>query len=58
MPKKNKYIYGYEIQGNYGQGWEGESFETALSEAKQRLKEYRENSPYPSRLVCKRYLNE
>jgi hypothetical protein len=55
--KNNKYIYGYEIQGNYGQGWECECYEETFKEARQRIKEYRENSPYPVRMVDKRIKN-
>jgi len=41
----------YEIQGNYGQGWEAVTTETDKSEARDRLREYRENEPdYPHRL--------
>ena len=45
--KTNKYIYGYKLYVNYGQGWEYEVFEEKLSEIKARAKEYRENCPYP-----------
>lgn len=49
MPK-----YYYEVQGNYGQGWECETAEAERIEAIQRLKEYRENMPeYPHRLKKK-----
>ena len=46
--------YEYEVQGNYGQGWEMVTTEDSLVEAKQRLKEYRENEPYPFKIVKKR----
>ena len=32
-------------------GWEDETAEESRAEGKERLKEYRENSPMPSRLV-------
>ena len=57
MARINKYVYGFKIQGHYGQGWEDECFEDTLKEAHQRLKEYRENSPYPSRMVRSREPN-
>jgi len=41
----------FDIQGDYGQGWELETCEETISEARQRLKEYRENMPqYPHRI--------
>ena len=33
----------FQIQGNYGYGFEEVASETTLTEAKQRLKEYRDN---------------
>ena len=53
-----KYLYLWIIQGNYGQGWEDECAEESWSEARTRLREYRENSPYPSRLIQRRELRE
>lgn len=44
----------WTIQGDYGHGWEDECSEDDRAEARQRLREYRENSPYPSRLVKRR----
>lgn len=49
-----KKIYEYEIQGAYGQGWEGVTWEDTWSEARQRLKEYNDNEPYPHRIVKRR----
>jgi hypothetical protein len=43
--KRNKYLYGWKLYVNYGGGWEYELFELTLSEAKQRIREYRENCP-------------
>ena len=59
MPKKpNKYLYGYALYVNYGQGWEYELFEESLREIKQRIKEYRENAPqYPIKWSSKRETN-
>jgi len=45
----------YIIQGDYGQGWEDVTAEDTRTEAKTRLKEYRENEPmYPHRMIVKR----
>ena len=57
MKRVNKYIYGYNLQSNYGQGWETECFEYTLKEARQQLRAYRENSPYPVRIVGAREPN-
>ena len=57
MKRVNKYIYGYNLQSNYGQGWETECFEYTFKEARQQLKTYRENSPYPVRIVGAREPN-
>jgi len=38
-----KTIDRWDIMGNYGYGWECECSEYTFKEAKQRLKEYREN---------------
>ncbi len=56
----NKYTYLYIIQGNYGygHGWEDEAASESYSEARADLKAYRENSPYPSRMIQRRELNE
>lgn len=46
--RTNKYLYGWKLYVNYGQGWEYELFEETWHETKERLKEYRENCPqYP-----------
>lgn len=44
----------YEVQGNYGYGWECVTAETTRKEARERLKEYRANESVPFRLVVKR----
>jgi hypothetical protein len=50
--KQNKFLYGWKLLVNYGQGWEYELFEESWKEAKERLKEYRENCPqYPIKAV-------
>ena len=52
--RKTKDIW--EIQGYYGHeyGWECVTTEETRQEARQRLKEYRDNERYPFRLVKKR----
>ncbi len=54
MAYVRKTVDEYEVQGNYGQGWEMVTTETERSEARQRLKEYRDNDPHPHRLIKKR----
>jgi hypothetical protein len=45
----------YAVQGNYGQGWEDETYEDDRRQALKRLREYRENMPeYPHRLISRR----
>ena len=45
----------YQIQGNYGYyGWEEVTAEETYKEAKQRLKEYRENEPGTSFQITKK----
>ncbi len=59
MKKQNKYIYGWKLLVNYGQGWEYELFEEHLSEIKLRRNEYRENCPqYPIKTVRAREINQ
>jgi len=56
--KENKWIYGWKLYIDYGQGWEYELFEESLREMKQRLKEYRENAPmYPRKFNAGKELN-
>jgi hypothetical protein len=49
-----KKVYEYAVQGNYGSRWEDVTYEDTLSEARQRLREYNENEPYPHRIVKRR----
>lgn len=49
-----KTIDEYQIHCNYGQGWEHETTSFYGPEAKAELKAYRENHPYPVKLVTKR----
>ena len=52
MAYERKTIDTWELQLNYGYGWEYTLTEFTREEARARLKEYRENQPqYPARLV-------
>ena len=52
-----KFITAFIIQGNYGQGWEDETEESNIKDAKAQLRTYRENSQYPSRLIRRKVEN-
>ena len=52
-----KFITAFIIQGNYGQGWEDETEESNIKDAKAQLRTYRENSQYPCRLVRRKVEN-
>lgn len=54
MARERKTVDGWEIQGHYGHGWECECFEWTRTDAKRRVQEYRENSPYPVRTIARR----
>lgn len=44
----------WDVQSNYGYGWEDVTTEETYREARERLREYRENEPqYPHRLRCR-----
>ena len=59
MAYERKTIDTWELQLNYGYGWEYTLTEYTRKEARERLKEYRENQPqYPARLVKKRVRKE
>lgn len=59
MAYERKTIATWELQLNYGYGWEYTLTEYTRKEARERLKEYRENQPqYPARLVKKRVRKE
>ena len=55
--KKNKYLYGWKLYVNYGQGWEYETFEETLEGFKTNKRLYQENCPYPQRWSRGRELN-
>jgi hypothetical protein len=44
----------YEVQGNYGQGFECVTTEELYREAKNRLREYNENEPQYTHKIIKR----
>lgn len=55
--RPNKYDYLFIVQGSYGYGWEDLTAEDTRSEARDRLREYRENEPgTPHRLIKRREL--
>jgi hypothetical protein len=49
----------WHTQGNYGCGWETVTIDDNYADAKQMLRDYRENEPeYPHRLIKKRVRKE
>ena len=59
MAYERKTIDTWELQLNYGYGWEYTLTEYTKNEARERLNEYTENQPqYPARLVKKRVRKE
>ena len=44
----------FYVQGNYGKGFEDVTCESSFSEARARLREYRENDSNPYRLIKRR----
>ena len=54
MAYKRKTADEYTVQGFYCNGWEDLTTEETRREAKERLKEYRENAPGVYRLVKRR----
>lgn len=57
MKKVNKYLYGWKLYVNYGQGWEYETFEPTFIAMKEQKKAYRENCDYPVKVTHGRELN-
>jgi hypothetical protein len=54
----NKYLYGWKIYLDYGQGWEYECFELTFKDMKETKRLYRENAPeYPIKAVQGREIN-
>ena len=54
MKYTRKTVDEYEIQGNYGQGWEMVTTEETRKEARVQLKCYNDNEPYAHRIIKKR----
>ena len=44
----------YVVQGNYGHGWEDLTASTDYKEARELLRDYRQNDPAPTRLINRR----
>ena len=59
MPRPNKYLYLYVVQGNYGSyGWEDLAESDTHKEARYNLREYRISSgPAPHRIIQRREPN-
>lgn len=53
----NKFLYGWKFYLNYGQGWEYEIFEDTFEGMKVNRRQYRENCPYPLKIVRGRETN-
>ena len=52
MKRINKYLYGWKLYVNYGQGWEYEIFEGTFQGYKENRRLYCENCPqYPQKWV-------
>lgn len=49
MAKNNKFLYGWKLYVNYGQGWEYEIFEETFKGYKENKKAYAENCTYPQK---------
>ena len=47
----------YNVQGNYGHGWEDVTAEEKYSEARKRLKDYNDNEPNAHRIITRRIPN-
>ena len=43
-------LYEYEIQGNYGYGWDALTTEETLGQAREQLKTYQSNERIPLRI--------
>lgn len=57
MKKVNKYLYGWKLWVNYGQGWEYETFEDNFKSYKENKRLYRENCSYPQKWTQGREFN-
>lgn len=57
MKKINKWLYGWKLYVDYGQGWTYEQFDETRAQFKENRKAYRENCPYPQKWSRGRELN-
>jgi len=55
--KINKFLYGWKLYIDYGQGWEYETFEDKYKNFKENKRLYRENCHYPQRWSKGREIN-
>ena len=55
--KINKYLYGWKLYVNYGQGWEYEIFEDTRKGYLENKKAYQENCDYPQKWSRAREIN-
>jgi hypothetical protein len=53
-----KYLYGWKLYVDYGQGWKFETFEDTITGYRKNKKAYRENCLYPQKWVKGRALND
>ena len=49
MKRKNKFLYGWKLYVNYGNGWEYEIFETTFKGYRENRKLYQQNCDYPQK---------
>ncbi len=52
--RKNKYVYLWVVQGHYGQGWEDLTQSEVRREARDNVRDYRDNDSAPIRLIQRR----
>lgn len=57
MKKKNKFLYGWKLYVNYGNGYEYETFEDNFKSYRENKKLYAENCQYPQKWINGRELN-
>jgi hypothetical protein len=55
--KVNKFLYGWKLYVNYGQGWEYETFETTYKGYRENKRQYQENCQYPQKWTNGRETN-
>lgn len=56
--KTNKYRYVYVVQGNYGYGWDDLTESESYRDARRDFRDYRDNEPFPHRIVKRRIRKE